>query len=539
MVRGRVAGEIGPETRRAVAEAAAARGDHAQAVVAWQALLAQGDTPREVALCGLAEAYLAQDAFAPAMDAVAACSAFSPHHAGLSHLRARILGRATQRVILQMQPLHQDGARVPVRLHAPGDAVTRRDLAGVDLHLRWHGQGPRPAFLVVARADGRQDRYALGAVVAVGHLARLRAYAGRLRRGQSFAARVDLIGAQQIGIAAAADTAPRWTHRCLQKELPTVLEGQDGWLFLTNDGNRSDALFTGALQLPPWGWIAWWRYGRALARLEQGRDAPRLAFVIAPAKESVLPGHYPLPRGTRVLTDRVLSILRWAGVAPVYPVARLAAHPGSYCRTDTHWSHLGAFIALEACLERFGLQGDWRGQIDFTPTEVMGDLGGKVSPPVTDPMLVARWPGRGSVVRCLYRSGLDSTGEIVVFETADAPIPEVLVVFGGSSAATLAYLASRIFARVVRINCPLTQPVTDVIRAEGARYVICQTNERYLMRAPRVVARLQDSAIPRTIAGLDPLTRKRVAEACATADADDPYARFVTNCLQQAAGRPR
>jgi hypothetical protein len=492
---------------------------------------------RAAALCDQAEAYLAAEAYALAMDAAASCAAIAPHHPGLAHLRARILGLATQRVTLGITP--EPGARRMARLILPPASLTRRELARVMVPLRWHGRGDCPAVLVVERQDGQRAAFALQDVPRPqGRLAWLRHAVARWRAGRYLQACADLTGVARIGVAAGPEAAPVWLAGLRQSDLPTVLEGRDGWLFLTNDGNASDALFTGALQLPLWRRFAWWRFGRALGRLQRGVDAPRLAFVIAPSKESVRQAEYPLRRGARVVTDEVLAILRRAGVDPVFPVERLAAEPGSYCRTDTHWSHQGAFIALEACLDQFGLSGDWRGQIDFVPHEVMGDLGGKVTPPVTDAMLVARWPGlpAGQAVQTPYRSGLDSTGEIVIFTNAQAPVPEVLVVFGGSSAGVLAYLASRIFARVVRINGPSAQPVAEVIRAEGARYVICQTNERYLLRAPRMVARLQDTAIPAAVAALDAPMRARVADACAAAEPDNRYARFIADCLQRSKG---
>ena len=518
------------------ARAAATAGDHAAALRWWQALHDIGPDHHADALCGLAEAHLALENYAEALDAVAACTALAPHHGPLRHLRARILGRATQRVELRLRPLL---ARSGVAITLPVSVLMRRELgsAMVRVHLR----PPRGAVaqLVLDQAGtGLRHQALTMPVAATGRRFGLRRLWCRLLQAHDVTLRVDLRGVRQIGLAvtdAQGDARTVWTHMVERSEVPTCLEGRDGWLFLTNDGNRSDEIFTGGLQLAPWRRLAWVHYGWRLMRAmrQPGQAGVKLAFVIAPSKESALPQVYPLTRGRHILSDSVVAILRRAGVPLVFPVERLARTAGSYCRTDTHWSHAGAFAALEECLTLFDLPGDWRAQIDFVPLEVMGDLGGKVSPPVTDDMLVARWPGP-QTAQNVYRSGLVTTGEIAIFENPDAAVQEVLVVFGGSSASTLAYLASRIFRRVVRINCPSTQPVLEVIAAEGAAYVICQTNERYLQRAPRVVRSLSDSAIPAAVAALDGPTRLRVEAACAAADEDNPYARFLAECLAAA-----
>lgn len=516
------------------AQTAVASGDHEAALHCWRGLLAQAPDHRAEALSGLAEAYLALEDYAEALDAVASLTALDPQSPSLRHLRSRILGRATQRLELRLDPL----ADVPgFRVIGPEDSLLRREVNAVPLQLQLGGASVSRGRLVLEKADGAVHHLALTRDTDVTpRRSGLRHLWRRLRGSDHLTLRINLRHIRRIGIirhGGQADDAVVWTHAVRWVDVPTCLEGHDGWLFLTNDGNRSDAIFTGQLQLSAWRRLAWvhyaWRLSRGIRRL--GRSGVKLAFVIAPSKESVLPQFYPLARGARTLSDSVAVILRRAGVPLVFPVARLAGTPDSYCRTDTHWSHAGAFAALEDCLEQFGLHGDWRSQIDFAPLEVMGDLGGKMTPAVTDMMQVARWPGRQNA-QVLYRSGLATTGEIVIFDNPDAAVQEVLVVFGGSSAATLAYLASRIFRRVVRVNCPSTQPVMDVIAAEGAAYVICQTNERYLLHAPRVVRGLRDSAIPAAVAALDAPTRARVQAACDAAAADNAYAGFLAQCLR-------
>lgn len=527
------------EKRIKTARAAAASGDHEAALRLWRDLLGQAPDHHAEALCGIAEAHLALEDYAEALDAVASLTASDPHYPPLRHLRARILGRATQRLQLGLDPL----ADVPgFSIKVPDDNLMRRELDAVLLRLRLRGAPVASGTLVLEGVDGSLRHYPLARHATVPrHRFGPRSLLRRLRGIDHITLQIDLRHIRRIGIilnGGQADDDVILTHAITRTEVPTCLEGHDGWLFLTNDGNRSDEIFTGQVQLTPWQRLAWmhyaWRLTRGMRRLE--RDGVKLAFVIAPSKESVLPQFYPLPRGGRTLSDSVAAILRRADVPLIFPVARLAETPGSYCRTDTHWSHAGAFVALEECLEQFGLRGDWRSQIDFVPMEVMGDLGGKMTPAATDDMPVARWPGR-QTAQVLYRSGLASTGEIVVFENPQAAVQEVLVVFGGSSAATLAYLASRVFRRVVRVNCPSTQPVMEVIAAEGARYVICQTNERYLQRAPRLVRGLRDSAIPAAVAGLDGPNRARVQAECNAARVENAYAAFLARCLKNDAGR--
>lgn len=519
---------VAPQNAFEAAQKAAAESDPHRALQLWQELCETCPDNLAEALCGKAEALLALENFAAALDTVLSCAAKFPNHRHARDLRARIMGRATQRVSLQLVPLRSGPM---VRLAMPVRSVTRREL--VVSELRGWAALPRgtQAQLVLEGADGAHSLYPLDLPAnAVLRLPSPRAPLRLIRDVRGFAIKVNLGKTRRIGLM--RQEGPVWTHVVEQDDLPTTLAGEDGWLFLTNDGNRSDEMFTGALQLPLWRRALWYLFARKLAGMSRRLAASgvKLAFVIAPAKETVLPQHYPLARGQRILTDDVTALLRRAGVPLVFPVAELAAQSGSYCRTDTHWSHLGAMIALESCLEQFGLVGDWRAQMSFEPLEVLGDLGAKQNPPARDGMLVARWsaPHR---VRQTYKSGLLTTGEITVVENAAAPVQEVLVIFGGSSASTLAHLAARIFRRVVRLNCPSSQPVIDVIAAEGASYVICQTNERYLMRAPSVVQRLSQSAIPDAVGALDAGMRQRLAETCATAEPDNIYARFLADCL--------
>lgn len=517
-----------PDRLVKAARTAAAAGDAQAALKLWQQVCETCPPDLAEALCGKAAALLALEDYAAALDTALTCAAHFPNHKPARDIRARIMGRASQRVQVQLVRLR--GGPM-LRLAQPVRSVTRRELGQSE--LRGWAALPRgtQAQLVLEGEDGRQTLHPLDVP---GHAA-LRLPSPRVplrlvRDVRGFVITADLGTVRRIGLMRA--DGPQWTHAVDRKEIATTLEGTDGWLFLTNDGNRSDEVFTGALQLPLWRRALWHLFARRLVQQTRRLAATdaKLAFVIAPSKESVLPQHYPLPRGARILTDDVLAILqRW--LVPVeFPMAALAAQSGSYCRTDTHWSHLGAMIALEACLARFGLEGDWRAQLEFVPLASMGDLGGKQSPPVSDDLLVARWSAPQQV-RQLYRSGLLTTGEITVVENDAAPVQEVLVIFGGSSASVLAHLASRIFRRVVRLNCPSTQPVLEVIAAEGARYVICQTNERYLMRAPRVVQRLSDTTIPEAVEALDAGMRQRLAETCATAEPGNIYARFLAECL--------
>ncbi|MFU8864509.1 MAG: alginate O-acetyltransferase AlgX-related protein [Rhodobacterales bacterium] len=514
------------------ARSAAAAGDARAALRLWQQVCETSppDLAPELAeaLCGTAAAHLALEDYAAALDAALTCSARFPNHKPARDMRARIMGRASQRVQVQLAKL--PGSPM-LRLAQPERSVTRRELGQSE--LRGWAALPRgtQAELVLEGADGSQTLYPLDLPAkALLRLPSPRAPLRLIRDVRGFVITVDLGAVARIGLKQADGV--RWTHAVNRQEIATTLEGTDGWLFLTNDGNRSDEVFTGALQLPLWRRALWHVFARRLAQETRRLAAKgtKLAFVIAPSKESVLPQHYPLPRGARILTDDVLAILHRWRVPVEFPVPDLAAQPGSYCRTDTHWSHLGAMIALEGCLDRFGHEGDWRAHLSFAPLAWMGDLGAKQTPPVKDDLLVARWsaPQR---LRHLYRSGLLTTGEITVVENEAAPVQEVLVIFGGSSASVLAHLASRIFRRVVRLNCPSTQPVMEVIAAEGAAYVICQTNERYLMRAPRVVQRLSDSAIPAAVDALDPGMRQRLAETSAAAGPDNIYARFLADCL--------
>ncbi|RZT97604.1 alginate O-acetyltransferase AlgX-related protein [Rivibacter subsaxonicus] len=266
-----------------------------------------------------------------------------------------------------------------------------------------------------------------------------------------------------------------------------VLHGTEGWLFLDNDSNRSVDQFTGRLLLDEPALDQWQAYldqGLALAASVHARHA----LVIAPSKEQVLPQHYPHPRAPLTVLDQVLALAR-----PEHHVvdgaALLAAQPAPeacFMRTDTHWTDRGALQAVLAAIEALGFDAALaRAAFEADSYRVIrnaGDLGLKFDPPVYAPteFLVGHSPYEGA----RFDNRLPNFGRVMIFEQADAPLDDSLLMFGASSGYTMLKYLRRLFKRCVFVHSAgHVDPA--LVRHEQPGALLLQSNGRFLVEPPR------------------------------------------------------
>jgi|GEM_PF-3438128 len=252
-----------------------------------------------------------------------------------------------------------------------------------------------------------------------------------------------------------------------------VLAGQDGWLFLTGDTNDSLTQHCRDYR-PASDWLAAWdRYFAAVETQPVGKTV----FVVAPAKESVMPDRHPVPVRAKGPITHLLS--RHPGHI-IYPVEKLGeARDLAYDRVDTHWTDFGGRIAAEQVLQEAGEELPPIPDLYHIATG-RGDLGDKLAPPETALRASAAWPDASL---CVFENFVTHHGNIRIFRNDQAPLDRTVLLFGGSSANYMIRYLATACRRLVSV---WSTGVWDdeIIAHERPDIVILQTNERFLVTPP-------------------------------------------------------
>lgn len=283
-------------------------------------------------------------------------------------------------------------------------------------------------------------------------------------------------------------------------KLQQVLVGKDDWLFLCEDTNKSEDLFTGRNPVTRQDAMGWAQFVQEAAKAVDGAGA-KFCMTISPSKEDVFPELHPFAPASVSLLETVKSAMVLAGAQAdghpgagvVCPVARLRTTRANYIKTDTHWSDRGAWVCVQDILEQFDLDLPEGFSPKFRNVEVVGDLGSKMHPPHSS--VKKDWVRQGQPASVVFDNKINASGHIQIYENGAPLRPERVLLFGGSSSEALAKVMADIFARVVRINSPAIMPVMDVVRAERPDIVICQTSARFLKLPAKVVESASGSAL--------------------------------------------
>lgn len=265
----------------------------------------------------------------------------------------------------------------------------------------------------------------------------------------------------------------------------TPVEGNDNWLFLDNDTNRSVEQFTGNLLVNGAEMNAWQTYFDKLARLAQVTNVTAAQVLVAPSKEFVYEEYYPYKRAQITPIEQVMAL---SGVKPYlfYPLGQLQGSADRTFRvTDTHWSCYGARIAALGIYERFGfdvLDALKRFEADvYTSRQMVGDLGNKFFPPrSSEEFVLQNYSHRRFTI---FDNELPNYGRIRVIEQPDALQPFHCLVFGGSSSYSMLDYLSRLFKTVTLVHTAANIDETILNELE-VDYLIAQTNARFVVRAP-------------------------------------------------------
>lgn len=310
-----------------------------------------------------------------------------------------------------------------------------------------------------------------------------------------------------------------------------VIRGEDGWLYLDNDTNRSVDQYTGRLLLDDEGLAGWKQYFDDCTAVAASVGA-RQAILIAASKEQVLPEFYPHAKGKVTLHDQVGALHREEHRV-LDTAGLLAARPDKaacFIKTDTHWTDRGAMVATLGLLEKLSLDVQ-AAQAHFTKDEYFtmpfaGDLGVKLSPAVSAPTEFLQVPPPAS--GAAFDNGLPNIGRVLVFEDAEALWSSSLVIFGASSSYPMLKYLKRLFGRIVLVHSAGNVD-PEVVAHERPDYLMMQTTARFMITPPGHGFRLAD-AVAEKLRGVDETSRARALASAAKADTDPrnlPYCRML------------
>jgi len=310
-----------------------------------------------------------------------------------------------------------------------------------------------------------------------------------------------------------------------------VIQGGEGWLYLDNDTNNSVDQFTGKLTLGADALQRWSSYLDACTALADTHGA-RSAVLVAASKEQVLPGFYPHTRGAVTVHDQVLALAR-AEHRLVDTAALLGAREDKeacFIKTDTHWTDRGAREACLALLDALGLEQAVAQEVFaddvYYSTSFVGDLGVKLQPPAGAPTEFLR--ASPATDGAVFDNELPNIGRVLVFDNADAPWPNSLLLFGASSSYRMLRYLKRLFKRIVFVHSAGNVDL-EVVRHERPDYLVMQTTARFMVTPPETGFKLAN-AVTAKLQGADAkaLARARASAERARADARNlPYCQMI------------
>jgi hypothetical protein len=272
-------------------------------------------------------------------------------------------------------------------------------------------------------------------------------------------------------------------------EAAKVLVARDGWLFLRNDTNDVVGQHTGRVRIGARDRRRWATVMSDRVALTQRLEAT-LVTLVAPDKLAVYPEHLPpevVPASRRPIHD-LIDVAETVGAPLVYPVEELRerARQGRpvYDQADTHWNHLGAYVAyLALCSElaRHGVPLAVVGEdrVTWTPSTQAGDLGEKLSPSVHGSTILAELDRQEG--KLVSDNGVRAHGRVVVFE-GGAPDAPRCVLFGESYAYHMLLFLKETFSRVVYVHTSMLDEVR--LEEERPEVVLSVPVERFLVRVP-------------------------------------------------------
>jgi len=309
-----------------------------------------------------------------------------------------------------------------------------------------------------------------------------------------------------------------------------VVEGRDGWLFLTNDTNDSQLQWTGQRRYGP-GVLDKWRSEIAtrIELLGSLCPAPYL-FVVAPNKESVHPEFLPenlAPSERRPIHDFIDAVSDLTRV--FWPVDELRAWSlllDVYPKVDTHWTDFGGFCIARALAARLpGLSVPSLADCNLRVQRRTGDLGSKLAPPRQGAWSIAE--PKSATSRVVFDNGLSNNGRIIISEKP-GPTRTRGLVFGDSFFYAILPFLREAVDRLVFIHAYSVD--LEIVAHERPDFVLSETVERFLIEPPTPARSFTGARHARLkMEALSPEDRAALERACTELERHNPRDRIYAD----------
>lgn len=270
-----------------------------------------------------------------------------------------------------------------------------------------------------------------------------------------------------------------------------AIQGQDGWLFLTNDTNQTLRQFTGEVTFDDTQLLRW-RVTHETRQAWLAQYGITYGYSVIPDKTSVYAEY--APAGVEESPARPLRALsRYledsGSVFRLHcPEAELRHHKAVrdvYQRTDTHLSGYGAWVAATSWVE--SLQSNLpvidKAALRFheLPPSA-GDLGSKFDPPITGPAERVVVPGQPWK---LTRQLVAEKNRLCVLQEFSNParpdLPKA-VLFCDSFGFQMTHFLAASFSRLLALRSPAMDH--HVVLVEKPDVVLVQQVERFIINIP-------------------------------------------------------
>lgn len=269
-------------------------------------------------------------------------------------------------------------------------------------------------------------------------------------------------------------------------EAVDVLEGNDGYLFLDHDSNKSLEQYKGNHRINKINLITWYDLFSKLNKIKSSKF--KHVFLLAPSKEYIYPDYYPAWKLGVTPVYQFLSAFSDENNI-VYPIDLLIdQRKYSYSKTDTHWTHYAKAIVEKKICDNLGVDFDTT-NLSYKFLEVSGDLGRKFIPPKKEFLPVIDFNFTHKYI--VFHNNVNNRGEMSVFVNSDAAVKETCVVFGDSFSPGFVNLLSMVSHRVVFIFSGADLDYS-ILYHENPAYVISEITTRFLIRAPNPTYSIKD-----------------------------------------------
>jgi alginate O-acetyltransferase complex protein AlgJ len=285
----------------------------------------------------------------------------------------------------------------------------------------------------------------------------------------------------------------RWTVLSPPAERQKVLPGSDGWLFLHRDPNDVIGQHVGRVRLKRQGRREWAALLKSRIATLKSIGSVWLCAVI-PDKNFV----------RKRLVHEFLELARDLDAPVLYGLERLQAAKKDaplFPKTDTHWSHRGAYVTYQSICRDLLRKGFPVVQVDeaaiqWSQDVTPGDLGSKLYPHLTSVIVRAELLAHKS--RNVFDNCVQNHGRVLIFER-DRPEGLTCVMFGESFAQNLLLFLKESFRRLVFVHTSML--VSEILEVERPDVVLNTPLERFLLKVPDdrdALARL-DSQVRRKV----------------------------------------